>query len=351
MEIDTIGIDLGKTVFHLVGLDKKGEIVIRKKFTRSQLLHLTANLRVRLIGMEACGGAHFLGRALREQGHDVRLIPAQYIKPYVKTNKNDYIDAEGIAEAVGRPRMRFVPIKSEEQLDLQSFHRVRDRWVRRRTSLINQIRGLLLERGITIRQGRQHVQTALPGILEDADTCLSGSLRTVLAQLQGELRHIQSQIEQIDEAIVKVAGEHEACRRLMTIPGVGFITATAVVAAIANGVEFSKGRAFATWLGLVPGQYSTGGKEKLLGISKRGNSYLRRLFVHGARAVLQRSENQAPGLRAWLVKLSARAHKNVVAVALANKLARIAWAVLTKGEVYRPALLGGEDLRSQLVCN
>ena len=160
MEIDTIGIDLGKTVFHLVGLDKKG------------------------------GGAHFLGRSLRDQGHDVRLMPAQYIKPYVKTNKNDYIDAEAIAEAVGRPRMRFVPIKSEAQLDLQSFHRVRDRWVRRRTSLINQIRGLLLERGITIRQGRQHVQTALPGILEDADTCLSGPLRTVLVQLQGELRHI-----------------------------------------------------------------------------------------------------------------------------------------------------------------
>src|SRR5271170_5575435 len=186
MEIHTIGIDLGKTVFHLVGLNPRGEVVVRKKCSRNQILRFTSNLRVSLIGMEACGGAHFLGRALREQGHDVRLIPAQYIKPYVKTNKNDYIDAEGIAEAVGRPRMRFVPIKSEEQLDLQSFHRVRDRWVRRRTSLINQIRGSLLERGITIRQGRQHVQTALPGILEDADTCLSGSLRTVLAQLQGE---------------------------------------------------------------------------------------------------------------------------------------------------------------------
>jgi transposase len=350
MEIDTIGIDLGKTVFHLVALDRKGEIVVRKKFSRNHLLQFTANLRARLIGMEACGGAHFLGRALREQGHEVRLMPAQYIKPYVKTNKNDYIDAEAIAEAVGRPRMRFVPIKSEEQLDLQSFHRVRDRWVRRRTSLINQIRGLLLERGITIRQGRRHVEAALPGILEDADSCLSGPLRTVLAQLQGELRHIQSQIEQIDEAIMKAAGDHEACRRLMTIPGVGSITATAVVAAIANGVEFRKGRAFATWLGLVPGQYSTGGKEKLLGISKRGNSYLRRLFVHGARAVLQHSDNQAPGLRAWLARLSARAHKNVVTVALANKLARIAWAVLSKGEVYRPPLLK-EDLTPLLVCN
>ena len=350
MEIDTLGIDLGKTVFHMVGLDTKGEIVVRKKCSRNQLLQFTANLRARLIGMEACGGAHFLGRALREQGHDVRLMPAQYIKPYVKTNKNDYLDAEAIAEAVGRPRMRFVPIKSDEQLDMQSLHRVRDRWVHRRTSLINQIRGLLLERGITLRQGRRHVESALPGILEDADNHLSGLLRTVLVQLQGELRHLQSQIEQIDKAITGAADEHEACTRLMTIPGVGAITATAVIAAIANGAEFRKGRNFAVWLGLVPGQYSTGGKERLLGISKRGNSYLRRLFVHGARAVLQYSDKQSPALHAWLAGLSARAHRNVVAVALANKLARIAWAVLTKGEVYRPLLLK-EDFTPQLACN
>src|ERR1700746_4082127 len=183
MEIDTIGIDLGKTVFHLVGLDKKGEIVIRKKFTRSQLLHLTANLRVRLIAMEACGGAHFLGRALRDQGHDVRLMPAQYIKPYVKTNKNDYIDAEAIAEAVGRPRMRFVPIKSDDQLDLQSLHRARERWVMRRTAVVNQIRGLLLERGITLRKGRRYVDAALPGILAEATSKLSGALRVLLMEL------------------------------------------------------------------------------------------------------------------------------------------------------------------------
>src|ERR1700739_5344 len=187
MEIDTIGIDLGKTVFHLVGLDKKGEIVIRKKFTRSQLLHLTANLRVRLIGMEACGGAHFLGRALREQGHEVRLMPAQYVKPYVKTNKNDYIDAEAIAEAVTRPTMRFVPIKTDDQLDLQSLHRVRERWVMRRTAVVNQIRGLLLERGITLRKGRCHLDTALPGILEDGTSKLSGAVRLLLGQLEMDL--------------------------------------------------------------------------------------------------------------------------------------------------------------------
>jgi transposase len=354
MDIDTIGIDLGKTVFHLVGLNMSGEIVIRKKLSRKQLLHFTANLQVRRIGMEACGGAHFLSRALRDQGHDARLMPAQYVKPYVKTNKNDYADAEAIAEAVGRPRMRFVPIKSDDQLDMQSLHRVRDRWVRRRTSLINQIRSLLLERGITIRQGRRHAEAALPGILEDPDTPLSGRLRTLLAQLQRELRQLQSQIEEIDEAIMRAAGEHEACKRLMTIPGVGVITATAVIAAIGTGAEFKKGRGFAAWLGLVPGQYSTGGKEKLLGISKRGNCYLRRLFVQGARSVLRCKDKQSSGLLVWLTRLGRHAHHNVVAVALANKLARITWAVLTKEDTYRPPLSTvdvANSSTSELVCN
>ena len=177
MEIHTVGIDLGKTVFHLVGLNTRGEVVVRKKCSRDQILRFTANLQVSLIGMEACGGAHFLARALREQGHDARLMPAKYVKPYVKTNKNDYIDAEAIAEAVGRARMRFVPIKTDDQLDLQSLHRVRERWVSGRTAVINQIRGLLLERGITIRKGRRHIEESLPGILEDADNKLSGALR------------------------------------------------------------------------------------------------------------------------------------------------------------------------------
>src|SRR6201981_3416836 len=198
MEIRTIGIDLGKTVFHLVGVNARGEVVVRRKCSRTQLLRFTSNLRECLIGMEACGGSHFLGRALREQGHDVRLMPAQYVKPYVKTNKNDYIDAEAIAEAVGRPSMRFVPIKSDDQLDMQSLHRVRESWVGRRTSVINQIRGLLLERGITIRKGRHHAEAALPQILEDADTNLSGRLRILLAHLQQELRQLQSQIDEID---------------------------------------------------------------------------------------------------------------------------------------------------------
>jgi transposase len=349
MEIDTIGIDLGKTVFHVVGLNAAGEVVVRRKLSRMQLLRFTANLQVRLIGMEACGGSHFLARSLREQGHEVRLMPAQYVKPYVKTNKNDYVDAEAIAEAVGRARMRFVPIKSDDQLDMQSLHRVRDRWVGRRTSVINQIRGLLLERGITLRKGRRHAEASLPGILEDPDNGLSGPLRMLLAQLQAELKQLQSQIDEADMLIAKAAGDHEACRRLMAIPGVGPVTATAVVASIGNGAEFRKGRSFAAWLGLVPEQRSTGGKQKLLGISKRGNPYLRRLLVHGARAVLQCRDKQSPGLSAWLAQLAARAHTNIVAVALASKMARMIWAVLSKGQAYHPPLL--VHPAQALVCN
>src|SRR5690242_14413662 len=330
MKIHTIGIDLGKTNFHLVGLNERGEVVVRKRFSRAQLLRFTANRKVHVIGMEACGGAHFLGRALQEQGHSVRLMPAQYVKPYVKTNKSDYIDAEAIAEAVGRPKMRFVPIKSDDQLDLQSLHRVRERWVMRRTAVINQIRGLLLERGITVRKGRRHIDAALPGILEDASNQLSGALRMLLVQLKLELDHLQMRIDGVDATINKAAGENEVCRRLVAIPGIGPVTATAIIAAIGNGAAFKKGRGFSAWLGIVPGEYTTGGKQKLLGISKRGNSYLRKLFVQGARAVLQQSAKQSSSLSSWLAQLTTRLHSNVAAVALANKLARMAWAVLLR---------------------
>ena len=289
---------LGRRFCNLVGLNAAGETVIRKKCSRKQLLHFTANLRVRLIGMEACCGSHFLGRALRGQGHDVRRMPAQYVKPYVKTNKNDYIDAEAIAEAVGRPKVRFVPIKSDDQLNMQPLHRVRESWVGRRTSVINPIRGLLLERGITIRKGRRHAEEALPQILEDPNANLSGPLRMLRAQLQQELRQLQSQIDEVDVVIMKAASEHEASQRLMSIPGIGPVIATAIVSAIGNGTEFRRGRGFSAWLGLVPKQYSTGGTQKLLGISKRGNGYLRRLLVNGPRAVLQCREKQSSGLRA-----------------------------------------------------
>jgi transposase len=335
MKLHTIGIDLGKTVFHLVGLNVHGEVVVRKKFSRTQLLRYTANVQVTLIGMESCGGAHFLGRALREQGHEVRLIPAQYVKPYVKTNKSDYIDAEAIA----RPTMRFVPIKTDDQLDLQSLHRVRERWVMRRTAVINQIRGLLLERGITVRKGRRYMEAALPRILEDADVKLSGALRMLLAQLKLDLDQLAERIDEADAVIQKTADENEACQRLVEIPGIGPVTATAVIAAIGNGGAFHKGREFSAWLGIVPREHSTGGQQKLLGISKRGNSYLRRLFVQGARAVLQQHTKQSSGLSTWLAQLTSRTHRNVAAVALANKLARIAWAVLAKNERYRPPVV------------
>jgi transposase len=336
MELHTLGIDLGKTIFHLVGLDSRGQVVVRKKFSRTQLLRFLANRPVCLVGMEACGGSHFLGRALREQGHDVRLMPAQYVKPYVKTSKNDFIDAEAIAEAVGRPNMRFVPIKSDEQLDLQSLHRVRERWVRRRTAIVNQIRGLWLERGITVPQGRGHLEAALPTILEDIERKLSGLLRSLLKQLKQELEQLALQLEEADRLIQQIAQENETCQRLDAIPGIGPITATALLAAIGNGAAFHKGRDFAAWVGLVPREHSTGARQKLLSIGKRGNIYLRKLFIQGARAVLQCKDKPSPGLRNWLVPLTARTHYHVAGVALANQLARIAWAVLATGEAYRP---------------
>jgi len=291
--------------------------------------------------MEACGGSHFLGRVLREQGHEVRLIPAQYVRPYVKTNKSDYIDAEAIAEAVGRPTMRFVPVKSDEQLDLQSLHRVRERWIMRRTAVVNQIRGLLLERGITLRKGRRYVDAALPGILSDPATKLSGALLVLLTELKLELAQLAEKIDRADQSIAQIARENEACRRLVTMPGVGPVIATAIIATIGNGAAFRKGRDFAARPGVVPEEHSTGGKHTLWKIPLRGNQYLRKLFVQGARAVMQHRTKQSSGLSAWLELLTARMHHNIAIVALANKLVRMAWAVLAKNEVYRPPLLAG----------
>jgi transposase len=298
------------------------------------LLRFTGNLKVGLIGMEACAGAHFLGRALREQGHEVRLMPAQYVKPYVKTNKNDYIDAEAIAEAVQRPTMRFVPIKSEAQLDLQALHRVRDRWTGRRTAVINQIRGFLLEHGITIAVGPAHLKRQIPFILEDTDNLLSPRMRELLIEFRDEWEKLETQIEKIDREFAQAVKTEENCRRLLTIPGIGPLTATALTAAIGNGVAFRKSRDLAAWLGLVPRQHPTGGKARLLGISKRGNPYLRRLLIHGGRAVVARLKRKDHTFGNWLDHLEARSPRNVVVVAMANKLARIAWAVLTRGQVY-----------------
>ena len=335
MQITSIGIDLGKTTFHLIALDQRGKIVSKQKFSRKQLLAYSANLPNSLIGMEACAGAHFLGAALRDQGHDVRLIPAQFVKPFLKSNKNDFLDAEAIAEAVARQNMRFVPIKTDDQLDLQALHRVRDRLVHRRTAVINQIRGFLLERGITFAKGPAKLRQQMPAILENADENLTPRLRSLLDHLWQEWKGLNSDIERVSDEIDAIAGQDAACRRLRQIPGVGPLVATATVAAIGNGAAFRKGREFAAWLGLIPRQHSTGGKAKLLGISKRGNVYLRRLFIHGARAMLLRVKYDTGRLGQWAHQLELRAPRNKVIVAVANKLARIAWAVLSTGNEYR----------------
>jgi len=328
MQPQTIGIDLGKTIFHLIGMNQNGGILMKKRLSRSQLVTLLANTPPCLIGMEASCGAHHLGRELRTFGHDVRLIPAQFVRPFVKSQKNDYVDAEAIAEAVQRPTMRFVPIKTEDQLDLQALHRVRDRLVERRTGVINQLRAFLLERGILVRAGRNYLQQALPDLLAAAEERLSGRIFRLLEQLVNEWALIEKDVERLNAEIDSICASDPSCQLLMTVPGVGPIVATAMIAAVGNGAAFSKGRDFATWLGLVPRQHSTGGKAKLLSISKKGNEYLRRLFIHGARSVMARTKRDRHRFGEWISRLETRAHHNKVGVALANKLARIAWAVL-----------------------
>jgi len=335
MHIASVGIDLGKTTFHLVALDDHANIVIRRKFSRRQLLAYIANLPTSLVGMEACSGAHFIGAALRDQGHEVRLIPAQFVKPFLKSNKNDFLDAEAIAEAVGRKNMRFVPIKTEDQLDLQALHRVRDRLVHRWTAVINQIRGFLLERGITFAKGPANLRRQMPLILEDAEQNLTTRMRNLLAHLWQEWKSLNSDIEGVSQEIDGIADQDAACQRLRRIPGVGPLVATATVAAIGNGAAFRKGREFAAWLGLIPRQHSTGGKARLLGISKRGSIYLRRMFIHGARAMLLRVKYDTGRLGEWARQLELRVPRNKAVVAVANKLARIAWAVLASGNEYR----------------
>jgi len=335
MHIASIGIDLGKTTFHLVALGERNKILLRKKFSRAQLLAYTANLPSSLVGLEACSGSHFLGAKLREQGHDVRLIPAQFLKPYRKSNKNDFLDAEAIAEAVGKENMRFVPIKSEEQLDVQAIHRVRDRLVQRRTALINEIRGFLLERGMTFAVRPTQLRKKLPDVIEDAEQKLRSRLRWLLQCLWMEWKQVDHEIQVITEEIERISEENVLCRRLRQIPGFGPMVSSATVAAIGNGAAFRRGRDFAAWLGVVPKQYSTGGKQKLLGISKRGNIYLRRMLIHGARAVLFRVKYDTAGFGQWVHRLAQRAPRNKVVVAIANKLARMAWAVLSSGRDYR----------------
>ena len=267
MNIASIGIDLGKTTFHLVASGERNKVVVRKKFSRATLLTYTANLPAALIGLEACAGAHFLGSALRAQGHEVRLIPAQFVKPYRKSNKNDFIDAEAIAEAVTKQNMRFVQIKTQEQLDWQAMHRVRDRLVQRRTALINEIRGFLLERGLTFAARPIYLRKNLPTVIEDAEQNLSPRLRWLLDRLWQEWKQTEIDIKAITDEIERISNDDARCRRLRQIPGFGPLVATATVAAIGNGAAFRRGRDFAAWVGVVPRQYSTGGKQRLSGQS------------------------------------------------------------------------------------
>jgi transposase len=337
--VTTIGVDIGKNTFHLIGLDERGAIMLQLKVSRGQLERRLANVPHCLIGMEACSGAHHIGRQLEALGHDVRLIPAQYVKPFLKGHKNDYRDAEAIAEAVQRPTMRFVRIKTPEQMDLLALHRVRSRFVSLRTGVINQIRGFLIERGITVRQGPVPLRKALPEILSSDAGTLSPGMVHVITDLAEDWRRLDERIATVSAEIETRAEQDDNCQRLMTVPGIGPIISSAVVAAIGNGTGFKQGRDFGAWLGLVPRQESTGDRTILGKISKRGNKYLRTLFVQAAHVVLVRRPSTAmQGLWPWIEQASKRLHRNMLAIALANKLARIAWAVLARGHTYQPRI-------------
>lgn len=331
-KIATIGIDIGKNSFHLVGLDERGNIVLRQKWSRGQVESRLANVPPCLIGMEACVGAHHLSRRLRKLGHDARLMPAKYVRPYSKGQKNDFRDAEAIAEAVQRPTMKFVATKTTDQLDLQAVHRVRKRLVCQRTGVINQIRAFLLERGIAVRQGWHCLRSELPRILAAPCEVLSPRMVRTLEDLACDWRRLDERIEKLSGEIEALARADANCERLMSVPGIGPLISSAVVSAIGGGEGFSKGRDFAAWLGLVPKQISTGDRTILGGISKRGNHYLRALFVQAAWVVLIKPKSwERHGLKAWIETAKNRLHRNVLAVALANKLARIAWSVLANG--------------------
>ncbi len=297
-----------------------------------------AHLKPCLVAMEACGGAHYWAREIRALGHEVKLIAPQYVKPYVKGNKNDYNDAEAIAEAAQRPNMRFVPLKSVEQQDIQNFHRQRERLKKERTALVNQARGLLAEYGVVIPKGVAALRRELPLILEDAENGLSGLSRELFAELLEDLRGLEERFTHCERRIKSMNQGNALCRRLDGILGIGPITASATYAAIGDGKEFNNGRHYSAWLGLVPGQHSTGGKAVLLGISKRGNTYLRQLYIHGARSVLLHSATKQDRFSRWAQSVLARRGHNKACVAVANKLARMAWAVMVKGQAYRLAV-------------
>src|SRR6516162_7022405 len=333
--ISTIGVDTGKNTLHLVGLDRQGMIVLREKLARSRIGTRLANVPSCLIGIEAGMATHYVARELLALGHDVRQVPPAYAKPFRQGHKSDFPDAYAIAEAVQRPSTRCVPVKTDDQLDLQALHRVRSRLVGQRTAVINQIRSFLLERGIAVRQGLRFLRQRLPEILAKRVDVLSPRMIRIVEDLSGDWRRLDERIEHVTDEIEVLAHESESCRQLMTVPGIGPLIASAMVAAIANGAAFAKGRDFAAWLGLVPKQMSTGDRTILGRISKRGNRYLRTLFMQGARVILLRPASWAKhSFGPWLMAGVKRLHHNVLAAALANKLERIAWSVLAQRRNY-----------------
>lgn len=337
MTVKTVGVDIAKNIFQVHGIDEQGKVVVQKPLKRQQVLPYFANLPPCLIGMEACASAHYWQRQLEALGHEVKLINPGYVTPYVKSNKNDARDAEAIGEAVTRPNMRFVPKKSVEQQDIQMIHRVRSRLIKQRTALVNQIRGLLSEYGLIVPLGVAAVRRQLPLYLEDAKNELTPISREVFADLYEQLKQLDDQITAYDLKLKNIVKTSDAGQRLLALPGVGTIVATALMMAVGTAKEFKNGRHMAAWLGLVPKQHSSGGKEHLLGISKRGDHYVRAQLIHGARSVAFRVKNDPEHENQWLYKLIQRRGMNKAVVAFANKLARQAWVVLAKGESYQPA--------------
>jgi len=331
MSLELLAIDLGKRSFHLYGIDTDG-VILSQKVSRAKLAEVVANLAPTVIAMEACASAHHWGRCWLAAGRKVRLINPRFVKPFVKGSKNDAVDAEAIFEAAMRPTMRFVPVKSTDQQDLQSLHRARDRLICQRTALINHTRGLLAEYGIVLRQGRWHFATQASAAIADAD--LSDLARVIFGELLDQLDDLDRRVKRLDATMVALCRTNAICRRLAKLPGVGPVVATAIVAAVNDGRQFRSGREMAAWIGLVPRQYTTGGKPRLGGIGRRANHYLRRQLIHGARAVVSRLPKHDDPRSIWLKALLARRGFNRTIVALANQTARIAWALLSRKEEY-----------------
>jgi transposase len=334
MNITTVGIDLAKSVFQVHGVDERGQRVVQKRLKRKQVLTFFAQLPLCVVGMEACAGAHYWSRKLQAQGHTVKLMAPQFVKPYVKSNKTDAADAEAICEALTRPTMRFVPIKDADQQAVLSLHRARQGFVRSRTALANQIRGLLVEYGITLPQGISHVSRRLPEIIEDGENDLPRVFRELLQRLGAHLRELHRQVQELEEQINAWHRTNEDSQKLEKIPGIGSLTASALVASIGDAKSFSNGRELAAWLGLVPRQHSSGGKVLLQGISKRGDGYLRTLLIHGARSAIRVAERKVTPTNTWSTEMLKRRHMNVAAVARANKNARVIWALLAHRRHY-----------------